>query len=84
MSVMPFWTTPKGYLPNYSFIFRNMDPLGDELNNASCSRIGTVLYVDIQVGKEVMKVSDYQQDIGGTAACMKIITKTTEGCGQLA
>ena len=30
-----------------------------------------------------MKSSDFQQKIGGTSTCMKIIMKATKGCGQL-
>ena len=35
-----FWTTLKYDLPYYSFIFRNPDQLGTELNNAKCFRLG--------------------------------------------
>ena len=30
-----------------------------------------------------MKVSYYQQDIGGTADCMNIIMKAIKGCGKM-
>ena len=83
MSSIHFQTTPKSDLPHYSFIFGKPDPLGSELNNAACYRLGTILYLEIQKEKEVMKVSDYQQDIGGTDACMEIIMKATRGCSQL-
>ena len=42
-----------------------------------------MLYLKIKKGKESTKASDYQQDIGGTAACMKRIMKSTKECGQL-
>ena len=54
-----------------------------ELNNEVCSRLGTTLYLDIQKGKESLKASSFQQDIRGTAACMKMIMKATKGCDQL-
>ena len=57
--------------------------MGKELKNAARSRLGTMLYPDIQNGKEAMKVSDYQQEIGGMYARMKIVMKVTKGCGQM-
>ena len=42
------------------------------------SRLGAMLYLDIREKKEAMKVLDYQQDIGGMAACIKIIVKATK------
>ena len=54
-----------------------------ELNNESCYRLVPMLYLEIQKGKEAIKESDFQQDIGETDACMNISTKATKGCGQL-
>ena len=42
------FTTPKVYLPHYFFIFLKQDPFGEELNNFICSRLGTLLYIEIQ------------------------------------
>ena len=42
-----------------------------------------MLYPEIQNGEEVIKVSDFQQDIGGIADFMKMIIKATKGCGKL-
>ena len=53
------------------------------MNNVDCSRLGTVLYLDIQEGKEAMKTSTFQKDIGGTAACTKRLILATNGCDQL-
>ena len=73
----------KGDLPHYAFVFGNLEPLGTELNNAACSRLGTMLYLEIQNRKEVMKASYFLQQIRGTADCIKITIKDTKGCGQL-
>ena len=43
MSAIQFWKTPKGDLLHYSFIFMNPEPLGTELNDMSCSRLGIML-----------------------------------------
>ena len=59
MSAMQFRTTPKGYLPHYSYIFRKLKPLGAHMNNVVCSRLGAMLHLDIQKGKEAMKRSIY-------------------------
>ena len=42
-----------------------------------------MLYLEIQKGKEAMKTSKFQKDIGGTTACMKILDIATKGCGQM-
>ena len=43
MSAIRFFTTPKGYLPHYSFILRKLDTLGTEMKNVVCLRLGTML-----------------------------------------
>ena len=45
--------------------------LGVELNNVVCSRLGTMLYLDIKNGKEKTKTSQFQQFIGVTLECIK-------------
>ena len=82
-SALRFRTTPKGDLPHYSYIFRKPEPLGTETNNLTCSRLGAMLHLDIQKGKEAMKKSTFQSELGGTAACMKRLSIATKGYGQL-
>ena len=53
------------------------------MKNVACSRLGTMLHLEIQKGKEAMKKSTFQNELGGTAACMKILAISTKGCGQL-
>ena len=43
-----------------------------------CSRLGTMLHPEIQRGKEATKASKFQQNIRGTAACMKILMMYTK------
>ena len=78
-----FWTNPKGDLPHYSYIFRNTEPFGTEFKNAACSRLGTMLYLETKKGKEAIETSEFQQDIGGNMACMKILTRGKKCCGKL-
>ena len=83
MSAIQFCTTPKGDLPQYSYILRKMEPLGIEIRNVACSSLVTMLNLDIQKGKEAMKTSKFKKDLGGTNACMKRLATYTKGCGQL-
>ena len=83
MSAIRFRTTPKGDLPHYSYIFRKPEPLGTEMKNVACLRLGTMLHLDIQKGKEAMKKSTFQSELGGNAVCMKILAIATKGCDQL-
>ena len=83
MSAIRFSTTPKGDLLHYSYIFRETDPLGTEMKNVACSRLGTMLHLEIQKGKEATKKSTFQSELGGNAACMKRLAIANKGCGQL-
>ena len=53
------------------------------MKNVACSRLGTMLHLGIQKGKEAMKKLTFQSELGGTAACMKRLAIATKGCGQL-
>ena len=48
INVIHFWDTPKGDITHYSCIFSNLYPLGGDLNNTACSRLGAVLYLEIK------------------------------------
>ena len=54
------------------------------MKNVACSRLGTMLHLDILKRKEDMKISNFQKDFRGTTTCMKIIDITTKGWVQLA
>ena len=83
MSTIQFCTNPRGDLPHYSYVFRKPEPLGTDIKNVACSRLGTMLYLDIQKGEGTTKMAEYQQRIGGTSACMKRLTMATKVCEQL-
>ena len=53
------------------------------MKNVVCSRLGTMLHLEIQKGKEAMKKSTFQSELGGTAACMKRLAIATKWCVQL-
>ena len=59
ISVIQFWTTPKGDIPYYSYICRNPYLLRTELKNVVCSRLGTMLYLYIEKGKEATNKSQF-------------------------
>ena len=82
MSAIRFRTTAKVNLPRLSYIFRKPEPLGTEFKTVSCYVTGSFLFIKIQRGKEGMKHSKYQQDIGSTATCTKRIIEATKGVCQ--
>ena len=53
---VPYTFVPplKNILKHNSYIFRNPESLGTDINNVACSRLGNMLYVDTQKGKEAM------------------------------
>ena len=83
ISAIHFCITPKEYLPHYSYIFRKPDPLGTVIKNVACYRLGTMLYLGIQKGKDSMKSSKFQQEIGGTSVCTKRLITDKKGYVEL-
>ena len=83
MGTIRFQTTPKGDIPPYYYILSIPGPFGMELNNVACYRLGDMLYLEIQRGKEEMKTSEFQQETGGTTACTKRLMRSTKECGKL-
>ena len=65
---MLFRTTKTGELPNISFVKRKPEPLGTEVKNACDGMSGTMIWIEIQEGKERMKIKEFQ-NLGSTAAC---------------
>ena len=49
--------------------------MGAELKNVACYSLVTMLYIEIHQGEEAIKKLGFQQDIGGTVVCMKILTR---------
>ena len=82
MSAILFWTTEKGNLPHLSYIFRKPEPLGTEFNTVACSVTGALLFIEIQRGKEGIKDSRYQYELGATAECTKRMMEETKGIVQ--
>ena len=64
-------------------MFRNPDLVEIEMNNSECSRLGTMLHLEIQKGKEAMKTLEFQKYFQGTAVCMNRLLIASKGCGQL-
>ena len=61
------FVSPLKVLFHYNPIFRKPDPLGKEIKNVACSRLDTILYLEIQKVEEAMKTEKFQQHIGGNA-----------------
>ena len=59
MGAIILCTTPKGDLMHYSFILGKPEPLGIEMKNVACSRLGTMLHLEIQKGEEAIKTSKF-------------------------
>ena len=80
---------PCDFIPPLKEIYRTTiffgkpEPLGTEMRNEACLRLGTMLHLEIQNWEEAMKTSKFEKELGGTTACMKIIVIDNKGCGQL-
>ena len=61
-------TTKTGELPNISYVKRKPEPLGTEVKNIVDGISGSMLWIEIQEGKERMKNKEFQ-NLGSTAAC---------------
>ena len=82
MSEIRFWTTAKRDLPHLSYIIRKPEPLGTEFKKVACSVTGALLFIEVKKGKEGMKHSRYQQELGANAACTNRMMESTKGIGQ--
>ena len=83
MSAMQFRITPQGDLPHYSCIFRKPEPLGEDMKNVACSRVGSMLHLEIQTGTEAVKTLEFQKYLRGTTACIKRLPIATRGYVQI-
>ena len=81
MNEIRFQTTKKGNLLHLSYIFGKPEPMGAEFKTVACYVTGGLVFIEIQIGKEVMNHSKYQKDLGATAACTKIIMEATKEIG---
>ena len=79
MSAICFRKTAKGNLPHLSYIFRKLEPLGTNFKTVACSVTGALLFIEVQRGKEGMKDSRYQKELGSSGACMKRMMEETNG-----
>ena len=53
------------------------------MKNVDISRLGIMLYLDIQKGEEATNAETFQQQIRGTAVCTKRLILDTKRCGRL-
>ena len=81
-SAIRFWETAEGNLPHLSYIFCKPEPLGTKFKTFDCSVTGDLLFIEVQSGKEGMKDSLYQQELGAATACTKQMMEATKGIGQ--
>ena len=68
----------KGNLPHLSYIFRRIDPLGEEFRTISCYFTGCFLIIEVPRLKEGIKNSKYHTKPGSTTACTRIIMGVTK------
>ena len=54
-----------------------------DLKNTACYRLETMLYLEIQNGREAMKASYNHVNTGWADSFIEIIMQATKGCGQL-
>ena len=58
-----------GGLPNISFIYRKPKPIGTEFKAVCDASTGVMTFLEIQEGRDAMRVKEKAKDIGVTAAC---------------
>ena len=81
MSAIWFRKTAKGNLPHLSYIFWKLEPIGTKFKTVACYITGALLFIEVNRGKEGMKDSRYQQEIGATVACTKRMMEETKEIG---
>ena len=71
-----------GNLPNISYIMRKPEPLGVEFKTGCDANSGVMIYVELQRGKDVMKLAHYNAEYGATTGCSLRMREAMVGCGQ--
>jgi hypothetical protein len=80
-------TTPRGGLPNISYVKRKPKPMGTEFKCAADGRHGLMLFLEIQEGKDAMRRAQFRNEMGAGAACaMRVglgaVGQRLEGAGE--
>lgn len=75
--------TKKGGLPHLSFILRKPQPLGTEFKSVACGVTGCMLHIEIQKGKDAMRIAEHSNAYGVTSACSLRLLNATVQSGQL-
>ena len=65
-----------GGLPNISFIKRKPKPLGTEFKTLCDTVTGVMVHMEIQEGKEAMRVKTHARELGVTCACTLRLAET--------
>ena len=78
MVAIRFWTTLKGNLPHLSYIFRKPVTLGTEFKIVACYVNRALIFIEIQIGKEVVKNRKYHMELGSTETCTQMMTEDTK------
>eukprot|EP00951_Prasinocladus_malaysianus_P014339 scaffold108899_cov15-Prasinocladus_malaysianus.AAC.1 len=69
-----------GGLPNISFIQRKPKPLGTEFKTSCDGHTGVMLHLEIQEGKDPMRLKPHSQELGVTSACsLRVAQGGTQG-----
>ena len=66
-----------------SYIYYNLEPLDKYFNTLECSVTGDFLFIDIQIGKEGIKKSNYHLELGAKEVCTKRIMEAKNGLYQM-
>ena len=69
----------KENLPHFSYIFHKPDPLGTDFNTVDCYITGSLILIEAQIVNKGMNNRKYQQQLGATESCTKIMMEATKG-----
>ena len=82
MSAICFWTTAKWDLPQFPYTSRKEEPRVTEFKTVACSFAGNLILIEIQRGKEGMKMINYDLKLGETSSFTKITMEAAKGIVQ--
>eukprot|EP00873_Tetraselmis_striata_P011765 jgi/Tetstr1/432029/TSEL_021502.t2 len=68
--------TKQGGLPNLNFIYRKPKPLGTEMKTVCDCDTGVMTYIEIQEGRDPMRVKPHAAGHGVTTACVMRMVET--------
>jgi len=78
MSAFRLQTRSTGNLPHLSYIMCKLEDLRTEFKVVACVMRGIILHLEIQKGRDAMRLAAYSAELGSTAGCILCLVEQSK------